>query len=427
QELLAEEERVKRKAEKKKLKKKKQKDRKKREKLGQEQKSQQEPEAVGGCSLEGAFWGKRRTSGGRGDGGEGFLSGHPPGMGSAQLCQPCVSPQAELDLNCTFVSKARQKAGVRLPAPSKEPPATTSSKRRGTRVPEKPHHLYPGDTSAGVLPAGRGNEAAQHGCYAEAVQAFTAALRLNPVEHRLFGNRSFCYERLQRYEEALGDALEALRLRPGWLKGLFRKGKALRGLQRYAEAANTFAELLQLNGTDAEAGTQLAACRALLPVSPSLVSPVTPVTPAAAQLGLTPFFPRSRAAWGRSPCRDTDTSGFITVMSSRNQARGQGQPAATSPVMLPVTHPARDCYPLWVGNITPRITETVLHRTFGRFGEIRFIRLLPGRHCAFVNFARKKAAEAAFTAMQDAELEDARLLLQLKHPSHATPSPRQHS
>lgn len=52
-----------------------------------------------------------------------------------------------------------------------------------------------------------------------------------PRPHRLFGNRSYCYEKLQRYEEALEDATAALRLQPGWPKGLFRKGKALRGLQ----------------------------------------------------------------------------------------------------------------------------------------------------------------------------------------------------
>lgn len=48
---------------------------------------------------------------------------------------------------------------------------------------------------------------------------------------RLFGNRSYCYEKLRCYEEALRDAQVALGLQPGWPKGLFRKGKALRGLK----------------------------------------------------------------------------------------------------------------------------------------------------------------------------------------------------
>lgn len=48
---------------------------------------------------------------------------------------------------------------------------------------------------------------------------------------RLFGNRSFCYERIQQYENALRDADLALCIEPNWIKGLFRKGKALCGLK----------------------------------------------------------------------------------------------------------------------------------------------------------------------------------------------------
>lgn len=48
---------------------------------------------------------------------------------------------------------------------------------------------------------------------------------------RLFGNRSFCHERLGQPAWALADAQVALTLRPGWPRGLFRLGKALMGLQ----------------------------------------------------------------------------------------------------------------------------------------------------------------------------------------------------
>lgn len=36
---------------------------------------------------------------------------------------------------------------------------------------------------------------------------------------------------MQQYEKALRDADMALLLEPGWIKGLFRKGKALCGLK----------------------------------------------------------------------------------------------------------------------------------------------------------------------------------------------------
>ncbi|KAM6401367.1 tetratricopeptide repeat protein 31 isoform 2-T2 [Pluvialis apricaria] len=439
-ELVAEEERMKRKAEKKKLKKKKQKDRKKQEKLGQELKSKQETES--NTSSLSSTVGAGHPQNSNAEEGEGWPGPSPSpclGDNAASSGEEGRGQEAraeemedELDLSCTFVFKARQKAGVRLPAPGKEKPARTDDAEPGKKAPGKAPEPEPVplDTSVveqSLILAGRGNEAAQKGLYAEAVHAFTEAVKLNPREHRLFGNRSYCYEKLQRYEEALRDAQMSLGLQPGWPKGFFRKGKALRGLKRYAEAASTFEELLRLDGANAEAAAQLEACRALLrsssggvPVPPSLLEAREPPLPPSGE-------------WVSGSCQDADTSGFVTVVSSRSQARGQGRATGSSQAVgssqqtLPPTHPARDCYPLWVGNVTSRISKKVLHSSFSRFGEIRFIRMLPERRCAFINYTQKAAAEAAYAAMQDAEVEGSRLVLQLKHPSHATPSPRWHS
>ncbi|XP_074891234.1 tetratricopeptide repeat protein 31 isoform X3 [Buteo buteo] len=453
QELVAEEERMKRKAEKKKLKKKKQKDRKKREKLGQELKSKKEAE-LSTSSLSSPA-GAEHPQNSNAEEQEGWpgpshspcLGGSTASLGEERGGQEAKAEEMEdeLDLSCTFVFKARQKAGVRLPAPGKEKPARMDNVEPGRRALGKEPKAslpclptpqarepktVPLDTSVveqSLIIAGRGNEAAQKGRYAEAVQAFTEAVKLNPREHRLFGNRSYCYEKLQRYEEALRDAQVSLGLQPGWPKGFFRKGKALRGLKRYAEAVSTFEELLRLDGANADAAAQLEACRALLRQNSSRGqrSPGgIPLSPSLLEAGEPPLPPSGE--WASGSCWDTDTGGFVTVGTSRNQARGQSRVAASSQQTLPPTHPARDCYPLWVGNITAKISEKVLHSSFSRFGQIRFIRMLPERRCAFINYTRKKAAEAAYAAMQDAEVEGSRLALQLKHPSHATPSPRQH-
>ncbi|KAM9295602.1 tetratricopeptide repeat protein 31 isoform 2-T2 [Morus bassanus] len=449
-ELVAEEERIKKKAEKKKLKKKKQKDRKKREKLGRELQSKQETES-NILSLSGAVGARHPQNSNAEEGerwpgpspspclGDNAASSGEEGEGQAARADEM---EDELDLSCTFIFKARQKAGVRLPAPGKEKPARTDSTEPGKRAPGKvpkpslpslpapqapePVPLDMSMVEQSLILAGHGNEAAQKGCYAEAVQAFTEAVKLNPREHRLFGNRSYCYEKLQCYEEALSDAQVSLRLQPGWLKGLFRKGKALRGLERYAEATSTFEELLRLDGANADAAAQLEACRALLQSSPHSRS-----SPGGVPVSLSlleawePPLPLS-GKWVSESCWDTDMNDFVTVVSSRSQAKGQGRAAASSQQTLPPTHPARDCYPLWVGNITARISKKVLQNSFSRFGEIRFIRMLPERRCAFINYAQKKAAEMAYAAMQDAEVEGSRLALQLKHPSHATPSPQRH-
>ncbi|OPJ68674.1 tetratricopeptide repeat protein 31-like [Patagioenas fasciata monilis] len=432
-ELVAEEERVKRKAEKKKLKKKKQKDRKKREKLGQEPQSQREAEPSSSLPSSTAGPGCPQSSNAE----EGEASpGHSPSLCPGDSAESSGEERGgrgawaeqmedELDLSCTFVCKARQKAGVRLPVPGKEKPPRKEDAEPGKRAPGKAAEPTPVPPDAGVVQqslvlAARGTEAAQQGRFAEAVAAFSEAVRLNPREHRLFGNRSYCYEKLQRYEEALGDATAALQLQPGWPKGLFRKGKALRGLQRYAEAASAFEELLRRDGANAEAAAQLSLCRALLPQNgPHGWSSLEgiPASPPMLEAGEPPPLPPSGERVSRS-CRDKDTSGL-------GSCRSQGWAAA--PQTLPPTHPARDCYPLWVGNVTARISQKVLQGSFSRFGEIRSLRLLPERRCAFINYAHKAAAEAAYAAMQDAELEGIRLVLQLKHPSHATPAPPRHA
>ena len=47
----------------------------------------------------------------------------------------------------------------------------------------------------------RGNEAANVGQYTVAVRLFTEAIRLDPNDHRFFGNRSYCYDQLGQHEK----------------------------------------------------------------------------------------------------------------------------------------------------------------------------------------------------------------------------------
>uniref|UniRef100_I3K2U8 Si:dkey-33c12.4 n=1 Tax=Oreochromis niloticus TaxID=8128 RepID=I3K2U8_ORENI len=94
-----------------------------------------------------------------------------------------------------------------------------------------------------------GNRLAASGQYEKAVKCFTEAIKFNPKEFKLFGNRSLCFERLQQYESALTDADVALSMEPNWIKGLFRKGKALCGLKRYYEASLIYKEVLRLEST----------------------------------------------------------------------------------------------------------------------------------------------------------------------------------
>ncbi|KAK7058724.1 Ttc31p, partial [Halocaridina rubra] len=76
----------------------------------------------------------------------------------------------------------------------------------------------------------RGNEAANVGQYTVAVRLFTEAIRLDPNDHRFFGNRSYCYDQLGQHEKALKDAERAIKIAPQWPKGHYRRGTSLRGL-----------------------------------------------------------------------------------------------------------------------------------------------------------------------------------------------------
>lgn len=402
EELLAEEERLKRRAEKKRLRRRRRKDRRRQaggagpvpaeDGAAAETPGREAPASAPGSGCEGGPTEESPASPGRSSGDE----------------------AEELDLSSTFVSKARLKVGSR-PCQRKGKEAVPAQKEAevevGQEAPQPPRaQMNPVEQS--LVLADCGNETAKRGGYQEAVLLFTEAVKLNPREYRFFGNRSFCYEKLQCYAEALRDAQLALSLQPGWPKGLFRQGKALMGLKRYAEAAKTFEALLRLNGSRYDAAIQLEKCRA--------------------QLLLNGFSQYNTLKWnvltrGVQPQGAQPTSQLL--MSSTSQAEGRLAPVTITSSkyrMLPppaAPAPVRERFPVWVGNLTPQITQETLQYYFQPFGPIDSIRRLPRRFCAFVNYTSKEAAEAAFRALQGMEVEGSKFLLQLKHPVHATPVP----
>ncbi|XP_044628640.1 tetratricopeptide repeat protein 31 isoform X3 [Equus asinus] len=256
EELVAEEERMKQKAEKKRLKKKRQKDRKRQERLEQDG---VEPKAKGTAD---------------GDGSPPSSPGNPaPGQ--------CGEEEDSLDLSSTFVSLALRKVGDWPPSAHREKGLSQEPQGKSLGPQEKmgqeegsspredsPRQSPKAEASPGLLAAALqqsqklaelGTSFAQNGFYQRAVVLFTQALKLNPRDHRLFGNRSFCHERLGQPARALADAQVALTLRPGWPRGLFRLGKALMGLQRFEEAAAVFQETLR-GGSQPDAARELHSC-----------------------------------------------------------------------------------------------------------------------------------------------------------------------
>ncbi|KAI9597026.1 hypothetical protein BDF19DRAFT_435582 [Syncephalis fuscata] len=74
----------------------------------------------------------------------------------------------------------------------------------------------------------------------------------------LYANRSASRCMLNDYEEAKADAEIAIRIRPDWGKGFYRKGEALLGLRQYEEALSCYEECLQRDPTNPDARVGVA-------------------------------------------------------------------------------------------------------------------------------------------------------------------------
>lgn len=74
---------------------------------------------------------------------------------------------------------------------------------------------------------------------------------ISPGSSEIFySNRSAALAALERFQAALDDAAQAVRLKPRWVKGHTRKAAALMGLKRYSEAKEAYEAALKLEPDD---------------------------------------------------------------------------------------------------------------------------------------------------------------------------------
>nr|XP_033796956.1 uncharacterized protein LOC117359008 isoform X2 [Geotrypetes seraphini] len=241
--------------------------------------------------------------------------------------------------------------------------------------------------------AERGIELVERGKYSQAVELFSEAIKLDPEDHRYFGNRSYCYEQLKHYKEALLDAETAIRLSTNWPKGYFRKGRALLGIKKYIEAEAAFEMVLHLDTNCQEALKEILACRVyqLMELgftqtqSVSLLEEFKTV-PAVLEAPISAKVLLRNA----SSCFEEPVEDDIVLLTDQSETL---------------------CASLWVGNITIQIKEKQLRDLFKNYGEIDSIRLLCERFCAFVNFKCPTAAARALDELQGKELENTKLVI----------------
>lgn len=286
-----------------------------------------------------------------------------------------------------------------------------------------------------------GNKQASAGNFKLAVTYITDAIKFNPTEFRLFGNRAFCFEKLQEFDKALNDAELSLSMSPGWVKGLFRKGRALAGLKRFEEAANAFKEVIKLDRSCTEANqellrmqilqlmehgfTQEQCTKALIlhgsvdeaweVLSKLKSQSVSPVAPVALQqvvnmTGLSPILSAKMTSAAtavptvpRSPGRGASKTAPEPLLPLTNQPT-QAKPADSLPSKPYHVQQAPELFPIWVGNLSFSVTESLLSKLFNKVGTVFSMKHLPAKRCAFINFTQPQDCDAAIRIYHGYEL-----------------------
>ncbi|KAI3367419.1 hypothetical protein L3Q82_026276 [Scortum barcoo] len=291
--------------------------------------------------------------------------------------------------------------------------------------------------------AGKGNRLAASGQYEMAVKYFTDAIKYNPKEFKLFGNRSLCYERMQQYENALRDADLALSMEPNWIKGLFRKGKALCGLKRYDKASLIYKEVLRLDCSSVEAMKELKRAQTLhlmemgfswqqsseaLKTHGTLEEAVEALfsgdsNPAPADAAGS----ASSANADQPVMQEEDDEGEWTVLPvSRprmQQVREFDFSQTRSKSQSPTPHsrnPVKpQLFPIWVGSLAPAVTYPTLHELFSRVGTVYSIKILLEHQCAFVNYTKKEDCDRAIQCINGMVVEGAPLSVRYPYKIHS--------
>ncbi|XP_008313430.1 uncharacterized protein LOC103382405 isoform X2 [Cynoglossus semilaevis] len=290
--------------------------------------------------------------------------------------------------------------------------------------------------------AAAGNRLAASGQYLAAVECFTEAIKFNPTEIRLFGNRSLCYERLQQYENALRDAELALSMEPKWIKGLFRKGKALCGLKKYYDASLVYKEVLNLESSSTEAAQELKRAQTLhlmemgfswsqsnaaLKTHPTLEEAVDALFRSGlSQAPEETESSRDTADQAAAYEEDDENGDWIFLRSHR--PRTQQNSEAPLQNKLKYQSPGRnnwnsgkpDLISVWVGSLSPTVTYPALHELFSRVGVVYGVKMLLDKQCALVHYATKEDCDRAIQTLDGLLFEGCPL--SVRHPSKGVSS-----
>jgi len=106
----------------------------------------------------------------------------------------------------------------------------------------------------------KGNSHFVKGKWDEAITEYTAAIELNPLDETYYSNRSACYIKMKKNNQALNDAVVCRYLKPKWAKGCYRLSVARLAQDRYEDAAVSAWEGLQMDEGNPELETLVTKC-----------------------------------------------------------------------------------------------------------------------------------------------------------------------
>ncbi|KAK3706773.1 hypothetical protein QZH41_015336, partial [Actinostola sp. cb2023] len=317
------------------------------------------------------------------------------------------NPQPNSSNNASSTSPTTPKSNTS----SMSIPATTQNNKNQNENEAVTEQLDPLILKSRQL-AVRGNEMANQGNYAAAIELFTEAIKLDARDFRFFGNRSYCFDRLGQFEKALQDADIAISLAPDWPKGYFRRGRALAGNKLFSDSEMAFAHVLKLDKNCEDAMFELARVRVqqLEEMGFSTLQSEAAIH----QYGTVQAALEALLA-GKVHCPNPEDI-YVSDGEDENSPL-----RATQNILMDPNN--RLCKSIWVGNVNAEVvTEAHLQQIFSRCGTIESVKVLPTRFCAFINYTTGEAAARAIETLQGFETGGQNLLLRFPNNSGIPPS-----